>query len=619
MNQIRFKSFLVFLILFLLNSCKDNFSNDANTGALSFDIERANEKLEHSETEERWAYAVHVLQQNYKNYDAIQNWLMTNEALFFESFHAVNHEVVDTLLYNCYDNKFEEVTAAFAKKTQLINPKTPKSSICLRATLLSYHYSDFNNLDSLKIQLNLIEPEIENELPYWIQLAYYSNLGLYYGKSNKYLEGIVNLNTALAMVEDSDTTNRIVIALNLSGQYMSMRYYEKAKTLLDNIIEDYGLERIPKDLMNNCALVYSKNGEFGKAESIFEESIKFFQKKNDSVSLATLYGNFGNMKRRQKDYNQALYLIAKSDSICLALDLTFGRWINGINEAEVYFDKGDFDFANKKLISLQSSIENQTNNKMKRDFYELFYRICDSLKEHQQANVYFRNYAELKQEIEGDNTRSAINEWELSIEREQRLSLESINAKLKAEQQLIYIFFISMAIVLILVTGLIFFKQKNKTMKLVFDAKQKELEMELKSKELLVESVRNISVTQAKSEIFQFLENISETSNLEEYRRCFQKVQQKVKEIGGDSAIVEFQKRFVTIHQNFYDELKQKASDLTQNEILICAMIKLNYNSKEIAFMSNRTVRTIENNRSAIRKKLKLDSSNSLQDFIQSL
>jgi DNA-binding CsgD family transcriptional regulator len=82
---------------------------------------------------------------------------------------------------------------------------------------------------------------------------------------------------------------------------------------------------------------------------------------------------------------------------------------------------------------------------------------------------------------------------------------------------------------------------------------------------------------------------------------------------------VDFENRFIGVYEVFYEKLKLITTDLTPNELILCAMLRLNYTSKEIAYLTNRTVRTIENSRSILRKKLQLNTEANLQQFIMSL
>jgi DNA-binding CsgD family transcriptional regulator len=55
---------------------------------------------------------------------------------------------------------------------------------------------------------------------------------------------------------------------------------------------------------------------------------------------------------------------------------------------------------------------------------------------------------------------------------------------------------------------------------------------------------------------------------------------------------------------------------LTHSELQICALIRLNFSSKDIARLVTLSVATIDSTRSHIRKKLNLDVKDNLTTFL---
>ena len=72
-------------------------------------------------------------------------------------------------------------------------------------------------------------------------------------------------------------------------------------------------------------------------------------------------------------------------------------------------------------------------------------------------------------------------------------------------------------------------------------------------------------------------------------------------------------------HPNFYNNLRKISSDLTPNDLRLCICLRLNFSSKEISEIMNLSARTVDNNRSRLRKKLDLPSETNLTDFLLTL
>ena len=77
-----------------------------------------------------------------------------------------------------------------------------------------------------------------------------------------------------------------------------------------------------------------------------------------------------------------------------------------------------------------------------------------------------------------------------------------------------------------------------------------------------------------------------------------------------------FNNYFDEVHQDFTDRLKGQYEDLSPKELRLCAYLRMNISTKEIAPLMNISVRGVEISRYRLRKKLKLDHNTNLTEFI---
>lgn len=77
-----------------------------------------------------------------------------------------------------------------------------------------------------------------------------------------------------------------------------------------------------------------------------------------------------------------------------------------------------------------------------------------------------------------------------------------------------------------------------------------------------------------------------------------------------------FQNNFDLIHKKFFRNLHERFPDLTANDLKICALLRLNLNTKEIANFTHLTIRGVEGARYRLRKKLGIPTDKSLTDFL---
>ena len=68
----------------------------------------------------------------------------------------------------------------------------------------------------------------------------------------------------------------------------------------------------------------------------------------------------------------------------------------------------------------------------------------------------------------------------------------------------------------------------------------------------------------------------------------------------------------VTNNEDFFSLLLNKYPELSPVELKLCAYLRLNPSTKDLALITNRSMRTIESTRTNIRKKMNLTSQENL-------
>jgi DNA-binding CsgD family transcriptional regulator len=77
-----------------------------------------------------------------------------------------------------------------------------------------------------------------------------------------------------------------------------------------------------------------------------------------------------------------------------------------------------------------------------------------------------------------------------------------------------------------------------------------------------------------------------------------------------------FTKHFDKVQSDFLVELKEKHPSITGNELKLCAYLRMNLSTKEIAQLMNISVRGVEISRYRLRKKLQVATETSLFDYL---
>ena len=81
----------------------------------------------------------------------------------------------------------------------------------------------------------------------------------------------------------------------------------------------------------------------------------------------------------------------------------------------------------------------------------------------------------------------------------------------------------------------------------------------------------------------------------------------------------EFKLYFERVHPDFYRNLTALDTELTGRDMRLCALLYLGLNTKEIATLTYREIRSVESARNRLRKKLGLKLTDDLTAYLHSL
>ena len=78
-------------------------------------------------------------------------------------------------------------------------------------------------------------------------------------------------------------------------------------------------------------------------------------------------------------------------------------------------------------------------------------------------------------------------------------------------------------------------------------------------------------------------------------------------------------KQINAIYKDFLDRLEAKHPGLTKAEKKLCTMLYINMSSKEIAAITNTTIRTVETSRYRLRRKFDISRDEDIVSFLQKI
>lgn len=153
-------------------------------------------------------------------------------------------------------------------------------------------------------------------------------------------------------------------------------------------------------------------------------------------------------------------------------------------------------------------------------------------------------------------------------------------------------------------------EQKEATQRITqMEYEKLQQEMESKNRELAVSTMSMIK----KNEFLNEIKKQLQTTELAEVKPIIRKIN---KSLTNEDDWKFFENAFNQADQHFLKKIKGLHPGLTSNDLKICAYLRLNLSSKEIAPLLNISVKSVEVKRYRLRKKLELESKQSLIDYI---
>jgi DNA-binding CsgD family transcriptional regulator len=210
----------------------------------------------------------------------------------------------------------------------------------------------------------------------------------------------------------------------------------------------------------------------------------------------------------------------------------------------------------------------------------------------------------------------------LTAEREFEQAIKNATQK---RNRTIYLMIIGGALLGLVIFLLLFLLQINKVKRVGLKSENLQLEKEnlhndlaYKNKELTT----NVMFLLKKNELILNVTDKLKKSKMAfkaENRKMVEDVIRDLESASKGDFWKEFELRFQEVHSDFYNKLNKLFPNLTPNELKLCAFLRLNMSTKDIAAITFLSVNSINIARHRLRKKLNIDQDENLIVFLSSM
>lgn len=158
---------------------------------------------------------------------------------------------------------------------------------------------------------------------------------------------------------------------------------------------------------------------------------------------------------------------------------------------------------------------------------------------------------------------------------------------------------------------------KNESEMVALRNEKLEAEINYKNSELASSAMHLVKkgelLTKVKAELTQVMKGMDNAHAVAELKKMIRTLSD---DDNMDKEWENFTKHFDKVHSDFVVGLKEKHPTITGNEVKLCAYLRMNLSTKEIAQLMNISVRGVEISRYRLRKKLQLPSDINLFDYL---
>lgn len=457
-----------------------------------------------------------------------------------------------------------------------------------------------------------IDREAQNDEHISIDL---NNFGKVYFSWGKYQKALEYYFESLTKAEAAGNEHMQAIRHSNIGQvYLKLEDYENARKhfntalAIDRRLGNHGKLGIR---YSNLGLLNLQLGNYDTAQVYFMDAVRIFETQNMISSMVIAFNNLGDLMRKKNDFDRALEYYQQSLSLSEKAGMKPEAMRSLHSIAEIYRLSGNYRLTVDYLLrysSLKDTIFNEEKHRQLAEFearYEFEKKERENLLLKNEARIHrihkiifiisatalliialvLLNLLNIK--------RKSLQQSRLLHEKDRQLHQLDMEKKEKENQYLQEVLFAE--------------EQINRLQTEKLQRKNRELStatVHILNKNEVLGSIRKLASgwlqkpdTDISAELKTLIREIDDNTDLDEQWN-------------------QFKLHFESVHKGFFERLQKQFSCLTSNELKLCAYLRMNLSTKEIAQMLNISTESVTTKRYRLRKKLGLDKDENLVGFL---
>jgi len=412
----------------------------------------------------------------------------------------------------------------------------------------------------------------------------YNNIGAVFFSEGEYEEAYKYYNLALEIFkEKKDTYSTLFVLINIGHVFKMTKKYDLALNYYNNVLlgnDTLNDDELSIACLNNIGIVKSETGDSDSAIHYFKKSLDIAENHPDQVL-----------------YSRTSFLLGEE---------YFKR--NMFSKAKPHLLKS-FEIANKLSIYAEKSGSS-----------DLLQQIYAKEGQYKSALYYANMHKQASDSLIQNEAKSEI----MRLMFEHKIKLQEIDKKEQIEKQdaehrkSVFKFYTATFLLIIatLISFIIMYRAKQRSKYARIEKERAKLEVDKMERELELrnfEVVGKVLTINAKNEFIdstaklldEFSQGLAQTKRAE-----LEAIIRQIKEKEEINQWEEFYFYFTKVYSKFFEKLETDFPELTLSEKRLCAFLKLNMTTKDIASLTYLNFKSVEVARTRLRKKLNLTNSN---------
>ena len=316
-------------------------------------------------------------------------------------------------------NQFDEAVAVLEKayliRQQLFDP------LATAATLneMGNVYNQRGNIAEA-LRRYLMSLKIRQEIGNDIEIAKsLTNIGLTYRKLGLVKNATKYLEQAKELVNEEDPSQISYILINLGNLYMDQKMYNDALQVFQLTLshrEKTGDEISIAKSLRSLAIAQQQTGQYEKAKSNLNRSLKIVRRLNDGKSIADILNDLGNLERQRGKLKEAVLNFQEAVKVYDESAIFDGKALCLRKVGEVQVQLGQLDSAEKN-INYSISLGKELGNMVLVHYgYLALHDYNKATKNYKLALSYFTRHIQIRDSLDNLRRNETNLEAQLDLE-----------------------------------------------------------------------------------------------------------------------------------------------------------------------------------------------------------